>query len=309
MTRHLPLVLLGVVATLAASSPARADVVPFGWRPPPSPEHSHVVVLRRSFEVWMRPQERGRLDAVHVPRCLSRPPLGRTTGYGSNRRCADADRIRGVIVDRAVRFFAAELREAAGDRDAARLLRELPPIRDRRAQRAALDLIGSDVELESARALAAAGPDRSLEYLATRLGELVRATIDAGAPRERVVSAALALRTELVWPVERVSVRVEASGPARRFGSIAASRVRTCLEAEVEARWRPVAVRVGLASGPSGVRAVVSAPPAIAACVTAAVRDAERMGRVELPSAPMVVRFVVGPTEPLWGEPVELGPS
>lgn len=298
---------LAVLLLVASVGSARADVAPFGWRAPPAPEEMRVATLRGSLAEWMSPAERARLDAERHPRCgvIVQPRAPRSAGYGGVP-CPDAARIRDVAIDRGVRFFAAETLEAQGRVADARALRALPPMRDAAARRQAVALLARFPALEPARRLAADGGGWSPEHVAVELGRAIRAAVEAGAPRDRLVAASLAMLGELARPFARHTARAEVptgSDADRRFAVLVARASLSCLEPEAEARWRPVAIRVGLVAG----RALsVSGPDEVRACIERAARAAAGSSPASPPTHPIVARIVVGPPGLLWGEPVDL---
>lgn len=302
-----------LLLAVAVAGSARADVSPpFPWRPAPAPESSHVEALRASLEAWMDDGEKARLAARRHPRCgvvYGRNP--RAAGYG--RPCPDGDRVRHVAIDRGVRFFAAAVLEARGRREEAAALRDLAPMREAAARAEAARRLGDDAELAAARRLALHGPGWSLEQIATELGRIIRAAVEAGAPREAMVAAALVALGELSHPGPRSRVRAEVpperSASDRRFAQLVAHHAQGCLRPEVEARWRPVAVRLAVIGGAERAEVTAAAPPALAACLASAAQAAAASRREPPPARPLAMRVVFGPEASLWGAPHDLGPQ
>ncbi len=303
-----------LLLVLTASGSARADVAPpFPWRPSatPAPESSHVAALRSSLEAWMDDGERARLAARRHPRCgVSYGQSPRAAGYG--RACPDGDRVRHVAIDRALRFFAAAALEARGRPEEAGALRDLPPMREPAPRSEAARRLAEEPELAPARRMAQHGAGWSLEQIATELGRVIRAAVDAGAPREAMVAAALAALGELARPGPRSTVRAEVSpersASDRRFAQLVAHEAEACLRPEVEARWRPVAVRLGVIGTGARVEVTASAPPELAACLARAAQAAAALRREPAPARPLAMRVVFGPDPTLWGPPADLEP-
>ncbi|AKF09273.1 hypothetical protein [Sandaracinus amylolyticus] len=292
-----------VLALVIAPSEARADVVPYGWQPPAPEEETHVALFRASLAAWMSPDERVRLAARVHPRCGTVARRG-STGFGSLQECPSVDRIREVAIDRAVRFFAAEILDAHGRGPDAAALREAPPMRDPAARSAVLSRLTGDV-LEPARVLAEHGMELSLEQIASLLGRLVEGAVRAGARRERIVQAAIEMLAELSRPLAHVSVSSEDARGDDRTAQLAARRAGACLQPEFDARWRPVAVRVAIRRSAAGVAVSSSGPTSVRACVERAVRV--ELGRERaLRATSSITRIVAGPRGALWGAPLEL---
>lgn len=308
-------VAIALACALSLPLAARADVMPPGYRAapaPPRPEDGHVALLRASLEQWMAEPERARLAERRFPTCARSPTpprYPRGAGYGSSSACPSLDAVRRVAIDRATRFFAAEVHAARGRAREAAALRTLDALStpDARARAArALEPWRSDEELRSAHALATSGASSSLEQLAAELGRLIAATVQAGADRARIVEAAIALLAELARPfTERpLAVRVEPVGdldPAsRRMLAVIARAASRCAAPEVHARLGPVAVTIAIVDRS---QLLTRAPPALAECLEAAAgREARRLPA----GAPIRARITVGPTGPLWGAPAEL---
>ncbi|UJR78217.1 hypothetical protein [Sandaracinus amylolyticus] len=293
---------LAVVALAIVIAPGhgRADVVPPGWQPPAPEEDAHVALFRASLAAWMSPEERVWLAARVHPRCGVIARRG-STGFGSARRCPSLDRIREVAIDRAVRFFAAEILDAEGRPHDAAALREAPPMRDAVARRAAASRLTGDA-LEPARALAEHGMEWSLEQVVIALGRLVERAV--GARREHLTRAAIEMLAELASPLAQVSVAVEPQRGDDPSARLAVRRAGACLQPEIDARWRPVAVRVAIQRSAAGVAVSSSGPAALRACVERAVRVG--LGRERGTGEASITRIVAGPRGALWGAPVEL---
>lgn len=294
---------LVVLALALAPARARADVVPRGWSAPAAPEETHVAMLRASIAAWATPSERALLDARRHPRCAPEetPRARRGGALYTRRRCPDLDSIRRVAIDRAVRFFAAEILDAEGRASDAAALRAAPPMHDAAALAAVSPRLTA-ASTAAARELAEHGTTSSLEQVAAALGRLLEAALRAGVPRDRLVQAAVEMLAELARPTSRVTARLEQDG-GELPGTIA-RRAQTCLEPHFEARWQPVAVRIVVVRGAAGVAVRSTGPREVRECVERAARRA--LERTRMPPGVRSARIVVGPPGVLWGAPVQL---